>query len=405
MSQANSTQSDGSLAVGLIKPNHWIIGAREDLLLFLLTPAVLVALVLVAQYFWTMAALGVFATVLAMGHYLPGLMRAYGDPALFGRFRWRFLLAPIFFIGTAMYMARGENERQAFLIVVVLWGSWHWLMQTYGLVRIYDAKAANFDAISARLDYALCVLWFGVIYWKTDGVATVLSRFYRTGAYVSPEVIVWMTRVWLWLAIAVSVFYLVHVVRRTLAGQPPSFLKLALLGVTSLFYVYAFGFTSSHLIAFTLFEGYHDIQYLAIVWVFNRNRVDKDSNAGTFTKFLFRRRAPLIALYVLLCLGFGSYRYFVDHVVDKEIAQVAFGLITGLALVHFYFDGFIWRMRESSTRSTLDVKAVASGEKRPSLPRLQRHAILWGLIGIPVVGLGIYETYGRPASENIDRRA
>ena len=405
MSQANNTQSDGSLAVGLIKPNHWIIGAREDLLLFLLTPAVLVALVLVAQYFWTMAALGVFATVLAMGHYLPGLMRAYGDPALFGRFRWRFLLAPIFFIGTAMYMARGENERQAFLIVVVLWGSWHWLMQTYGLVRIYDAKAANFDAISARLDYALCVLWFGVIYWKTDGVATVLSRFYRTGAYVSPEVIVWMTRVWLWLAIAVSVFYLVHVVRRTLAGQPPSFLKLALLGVTSLFYVYAFGFTSSHLIAFTLFEGYHDIQYLAIVWVFNRNRVDKDSNAGTFTKFLFRRRAPLIALYVLLCLGFGSYRYFVDHVVDKEIAQVAFGLITGLALVHFYFDGFIWRMRESSTRSTLDVKAVASGEKRPSLPRLQRHAILWGLIGIPVVGLGIYETYGRPASENIDRRA
>ena len=255
MSQANNTQSDGSLAVGLIKPNHWIIGAREDLLLFLLTPAVLVALVLVAQYFWTMAALGVFATVLAMGHYLPGLMRAYGDPALFGRFRWRFLLAPIFFIGTAMYMARGENERQAFLIVVVLWGSWHWLMQTYGLVRIYDAKAANFDAISARLDYALCVLWFGVIYWKTDGVATVLSRFYRTGAYVSPEVIIWMTRVWLWLAIAVSVFYLVHVVRRTLAGQPPSFLKLALLGVTSLFYVYAFGFTSSHLIAFHVVRG------------------------------------------------------------------------------------------------------------------------------------------------------
>ena len=62
-------------------------------------------------------------------------------------------------------------------------------------------------------------------------------------------------------------------------------------------------------------------------------------------------------------------------------------------------------MRESSTRSTLDVKAAASGEKRNSLPRLQRHAILWGLIGIPVVGLGIYETYGRPASENIDRRA
>ncbi|MFC1757730.1 tetratricopeptide repeat protein [Planctomycetota bacterium] len=405
MSQATHIRPAQSLSAAFIKPSHWIIGAREDLLLFLLTPLVLLALVLVAQHFWTMAALGVFATVLAMGHYLPGLMRAYGDPALFERFRMRFLLAPIFFIGTAMYMARGENEQHAFLIVVVLWGSWHWLMQAYGLVRIYDAKASNFDSVSARLDYALCILWFGVIYWQTDGIATVLARIYQTGVPIPSEAFIWLARVWLACTIGVSLFYVVHVVRRARAGRPPSYLKLAMLGITALFYYYAFGRTSSHLVAFTLFEAYHDIQYLAIVWVFNQSRVDKDANAGAFTKFLFRRRAPLIVLYVLLCLGFGSYRFFVDQVLEEEVARFAFGLITGLALVHFYFDGFIWRIRESSTSSTLGVSHAETGEKRRTLPRLQRHALLWAIIGIPVVGLGLYETYGRVPSDDIDRLA
>ena len=402
MSSANHINPAPAVSTAIIKPNHWIIGAKEDLLLFLLTPAALLALVFVAQYSWTMTALGVFATVLAMGHYLPGLMRAYGDPVLFERFRWRFLLAPLFFISIAMYMA--NHERHAFLIVVVLWGSWHWLMQTYGLVRIYDAKAANFDAVSARLDYALCILWFGVIYWKTDGVASVLMRIYRTGFYIPPNAVVWAARVWMAITIGVSVLYLIHVIRRIMSGHPPSLLKLALLGITSAFYFYAFGYTSSHLVAFTLFEGYHDIQYLAIVWVFNRNRAEKDANAGSFTKFLFRRRAPLILLYVLLCLGFGSYRYFVDQMTDERIANVAFGLITGLALVHFYFDGFIWRIRESSTSSTLDVQNAATPDNKWSMPRLQRHALLWGLIGLPVVALGLYETYGG-VNDDTDQRA
>ena len=69
------------------------------------------------------------------------------------------------------------------------------------------------------------------------------------------------------------------------------------------YYLYAFGYTSSKVIAFGLFEGYHDIQYLAIVWVFNRNRVAKDPSAGTFTRFLFRQRWPLIALYVVAVSG------------------------------------------------------------------------------------------------------
>ena len=39
---------------------------------------------------------------------------------------------------------------------------------------------------------------------------------------------------------------------------------------------------------FVLFEIFHDVQYLAIVWLFNRKRVDTDPQVGGFTRFVFR---------------------------------------------------------------------------------------------------------------------
>lgn len=389
--------SSRSGLTALVAPNNWIIGPREDIVLFLFTPVLMLALVLFAQTFWSMAALSAFATVLAMGHYLPGMMRAYGDPALFRRFKWRFLLAPIFFVSAALLFANLDS--QAFLLVVIVWGSWHWLMQTYGLVRIYDAKAKNFDSLSARLDYALCILWFGVIYWNTDGATSVLMRFYRAGGILPAQAAKWGIRVWLMLTLAVSCFYLIHLVRRWKSGHPPSPLKLLLLAITSVYYFYAYGLSSSHLVAYALFEGYHDIQYLAIVWVFNRNRADKDPSAGRFTRFLFQRRAPLILLYVFLCLGFGSYDYLARNINDEMIAKTALGLVTGAALVHFYFDGFIWRIRESSTSATLGVEGGKSRKLMPRIPPNLRHGLLWVVLGIPVIGLGVWETLGAKISD------
>ncbi len=396
-SSADPGQCEGRSARWL-PADGWIIGPLEDFLLFLGTPLLLLLVFGVAERTWSVAALSIFATVLAMGHYLPGLMRAYGDPSLFRRFPWRFTLAPLVLISTALVMA--SRDSQAFLLVVVVWGAWHWLMQTYGLVRIYDAKAKNFDPLSAWLDYGLCILWFGVLYWRTDGASAVLSRYYRAGGTLSPGLVRGLAMTWLALTAVVTFAYVVHVIRRARSGCYPSPLKIALLLVSFFFYLYAFGYSSSKLVAFGLFEGYHDIQYLAIVWVFNRNRAAKDPNAGSFTRFLFRQRAPLVLLYVLLCLGFGSYDFFARSVSDQTLARLALGLITGFALVHFYFDGFIWRMREPETRATLGVEpSGGSAGYRGLFARLGlsprwRHALLWVVFSLPVMGLGIWESNG-----------
>jgi tetratricopeptide (TPR) repeat protein len=376
----------------------WIMGPTEDLVLFLGTPLLLIAAFAIAERYWSLTALGLFSTVLAMGHYLPGFMRAYGDPALFRRYRWRFVLAPLFFISLAVVMTRVES--QVFLLVVVLWGAWHWLMQTYGLVRIYDAKSKNFDSATARLDYALCLAWFGVLYWQTDGAAGALVHYYRAGGQLPPELIRAVAVLWMAATVVISLLYVTHMVRRARAGHPPSPLKLTLLVVSFLFYGYAFGYSSSKLIAFGLFEGYHDIQYLAIVWVFNRNRAAKDSAAGPFTQFLFRRRAPLVLLYVALCLVFGSYDFVARSLDEQRVAQTALAIITGLALIHFYFDGFIWRIREPETRTTLGVAGVATVGKKVSVTtRSIRHGLLWAALLIPLSALSLWEMTGGARSD------
>jgi Tfp pilus assembly protein PilF len=169
--------------------------------------------------------------------------------------------------------------------------------------------------------------------------------------------------------------------------------------VTFLFYGYAFGYSSSKLVAFGLFEGYHDIQYLAIVWVFNRNRAASDPAAGPFTRFLFRRRAPLILLYVALCLVFGSYDFVARSIEQQHVAQMAIAMITGLALTHFYFDGFIWRIREPVTRTTLGVTGDASRMNATLTSPALRHGLLWAALLIPLSALGLGEMSGGARSD------
>src|SRR5207244_5848106 len=94
----------------------------------------------------------------AMGHHLPGMIRAYGDRALFERFRWRFIFAPLFLLLTCV--AFYWWDLKGIILVVFFWGVWHGMMQTYGFCRIYDAKTGSFAALNRRLDFWLCASWF-----------------------------------------------------------------------------------------------------------------------------------------------------------------------------------------------------------------------------------------------------
>src|SRR5205807_2580103 len=102
-----------------------------------------------------------------------------------------------------------------------------------------------------------------------------------------------------------------------------------------------------------LFEVFHDVQYLSLVWIYNRNRVEKDRSIGGFMRFIFRRSGSLIGLYIGLVFAYGSIGYLNSSIGIETITRVLTGVVAASGLLHFYYDGFIWKVREKSTRQSL----------------------------------------------------
>ena len=125
------------------KKNLWILNSWRDLILYVGTPLLLVPMFALAQTRWSAQDIYIFVAAFgATGHHLPGMIRAYGDRALFERFRWRFIFAPIFLI--AVCTAFTLWDLKGIVLIVFFWGVWHGMMQTYGFCRIYDAKMGSF---------------------------------------------------------------------------------------------------------------------------------------------------------------------------------------------------------------------------------------------------------------------
>ena len=83
------------------RPKLWILNSWRDLILYVGTPLLLIPAFALAQAKWSPQDIYLFVAAFgAMGHHLPGMIRAYGDRALFDRFKWRFIFAPLFLLVT-----------------------------------------------------------------------------------------------------------------------------------------------------------------------------------------------------------------------------------------------------------------------------------------------------------------
>lgn len=363
---------------------YWIFGPLQDMTFVLLTPLPILLTFGAAHRGGWLDGLVAFVLALAMAHYLPGILRAYGDRALFHRFRVRLIVAPLFLITITTWFAY-LNLNFVFLLVG-LWGAWHWLMQVYGFARIYDAKMDSGSRTSGRLDQMICVMWFGMCVFVLNNILPMyVTKFYESGGPRLPAgAFVWFSQIWLTLTVGLTLYYAIHAVRSIRRGLSPNPLKFLLIAVTFLYLAYTASMVDRPTVGYAMFESWHDIQYLAIVWLFNLNRAKKSPEAGGFIRFLFRPRAILVLAYVGLCLLFGSLTHAWRLFEGQIAARVAASLVMAAALLHYYLDGFIWKIREKETRQALGVDAQESSPAFPELvPAWSRHALLWLLFVIP----------------------
>jgi hypothetical protein len=378
---------------------RWIEGPWTDLLLYIGTPALILPLVLgleravpAATIYYVVAAFG------ALGHHLPGMMRAYGDRALFRRFRVRFIVAPIFLLVACIGFEL--TNRSPMVVVAYVWGIWHGLMQTHGILRIYDAKQQSFGRYTAQLDQWMCLAWFGVgVFFSPTRLTYILEAFNECGGPAVPLQLIEGARAgWALLTLGVTLAFLWNLIRESRAGRPPNPAKLLLLATSISFWIYSNVVVSNILVGILLFELFHDVQYLSIVWHFNRSRVERDPDVGSFSRFLFRPRAAMLGVYVAMVLAYGSIGLLKTRIPVPWIESVLIGAITASTLLHFYFDGFIWKLRERDTREALGLEGGTS-VIRPSagVPPWLVHGLKWSLLVVPLVVLASFRL-GAPAT-------
>ncbi len=344
---------------------RWIVNSWVDQLLILLTPLIAIPTVLLLYS----PRVGISARTIslivaaffAIGHHLPGLIRAYGDRELFERFRWRFLLAPplLFFAYFPLY----NYHYGLYRLIVLCWATWHGLMQVYGFVRIYDAKVGSTSTKTAYWDWLLCLSGFIVpLVYRPEQMSNILVNWYASGGPIIPFTALQVVRgISLGTFITVSAGFAANYVVQWRHGPKPNPLKLLMLASGIGTWWFAMLFVENLLLSVALFDICHDVQYLAIVWLYNCRRVNSNPQLGGFLRYVFRR--GMVLLYLALIFAYGAIGLVPSLVQDGTVSSIFYGLLFTSTILHYYYDGFIWKVRESANQAGLGLNPVGSGSR------------------------------------------
>lgn len=349
----------------------WIFNRWIDASLILLTPLLAAPAVLILYSSWVGIEAETISLIVtaffATGHHLPGLIRAYGDRELFERFRWRFLLAPpLIFLA---YFPLYTYHYNLYRLIILAWATWHGLMQVYGFARIYDAKVGSVSRATASWDWWLCLCGFITPQlFRPDHVSNNLAHWYTAGGPLVPA---WSISAVQWGALPISAVavmgFCIHNVRLAYRGTPPSPIKLMMLLSGIGMWCFVMLGVENLLLSVAVFDICHDIQYLAIVWMFNCRRVNSNATLSKFMKYVFRR--GMVLLYLGLICAYGAIAFTGDLVLDGTVSRIFYGVLFTSTVLHYYYDGFIWKVREPSMQASL-------GLTQPSSPsRIRQMAV------------------------------
>lgn len=414
---------------------NWVLDPLQDTLLIIAAPVLALAAAIA-----TFKGLGGAAAtsliialhiVFTVAHHLPTFIRIYGDVELFKRFKWSFVLAPAvplaFSAAVLGYINHKGYPLEYFLylyILLVLWDPWHFLRQHYGFMRIYDRHNAAPRRIASRMDLALCIAWFAYIMlasgaWLAgllqDLAASVnLPLLAQLPSGTGPFLVALARDA----AILATLAYGAYLLWCRLNGYFISVAKLLLIAAT--FGVMYLAYTPNSFIlgvapewtfkaGFAVVGMVHVTQYLAIVWRYNRTLAKQSGRArgGWFHKLHARGGWLVIGGYVLVCVAYGSM--VTTQQQNRWLMSVLLALGFTSTLLHYYFDGFIWKMRHQQNRENL-LSHEGSGaahswwSSRGASPARKVLVRQLGYFGVPMALLsaGALAAWNAPAGTYID---
>ena len=132
-------------------------------------------------------------------------------------------------------------------------------------------------------------------------------------------------------------------------------MRLGLLASSLGFWWFANVRVAHPMLGMPLFELFHDVQYLAIVWAFNRRRATvAGPELHPLLRAIFRPSAVSLVVYVALVAAYGALGLVP---LSGTLGDAWGGLLAASQLLHFYYDGFIWKVRDPALAAPLGVTA------------------------------------------------
>ena len=354
------TTLPAAVPIAAARSRTYIVGPVYDLVFFIGSPILALGLGVLASVYDLSSQrvvifghedspIGIFIGTFIMAHLFAVFFRSNGNPKIFALYPYRFTLVPIvLFLG----MCASSFFAIAVGVLATWWDVYHSSLQTFGLGRIYDVRAGNDPRLGRRLDWMLNLLLYAgpilsgaslMLHTKDfKGFEAVGSAFFASfGDRIDARQPA-MARVILSVGIPFLLYYVLSYYRAWRRGYRVSMQKVGLLAATGFCSIYTWGFNSFGE-AFFIMNFFHAFQYFGLVWWSEKKSMSR----------LFRLEgvggAPALTLLLFLAisLGYGFWASVCDTETVGKRVDVAWNIAIVVAIMHFWYDGFIWSVRKS----------------------------------------------------------
>jgi hypothetical protein len=278
-------------------------------------------------------------------HLVAVLFRSHGNPTIFRRWPLRFVLVPALLwllVWASAWVAATAT------VVATFWDVWHSGAQTFGLARIYDRNAGSKPEVGRRLDFwAHQLLYAGPILAGAtlidhlealDEFSDLGATFFSAVPAQAAEHQRWLTALVLGGGALFLVYYAWSQLRLRADGYARSPLTVWLVTSTGACSIVSWGFNTWGEAFFTM-NLFHAVQYLALVWCTEGERITQRLRFGVTHR---ARRTLVLMLFVSALLAYGV----AAQVVSSSL-RALWALTLVISLMHFWYDGFVWSVRKS----------------------------------------------------------
>jgi hypothetical protein len=348
---------DAPAAGAAAERGRWIISPAVDLTVFVFVSLLTIGPWLASDHFGVAGHWVLYAVAIFNGpHLFSTWTRVYMPRAERFRRPFHYWLVPGLLATFAVGCLAADGLGPVYLRTVIFyWASWHFVAQAWGILRIYQRKHGVVGTPVAVLERVLLFMvsgWcvFHRIYtgpWELFGV--LIIHPYPRASEVNA------------LGGATALVAIAYVM--ALLRQPQPWVRPLLVAFTAFSFAMPFLVIKNGTSAFAAAALWHAVQYIGIVWHYNRTRYDgKPLDAGARVISWASQPGRTVAYCgVLLACAVGAYGviFAIAAVVGWDVPKTSLAMWTSMTLGHYYLDGVIWKSRRYDLQRLVTTPSAA----------------------------------------------